>query len=163
MRWFSILCISAAGCAGPVQSSARANIQPLDGRGYHGQLSFNQTREGVLIRGEVRGLPPNTAHGMHVHEVGDCSSPKAPKGHFNPEGDAHGASGQIDSHMGDLGNILADANGVARISVLKHGAMVKGGVMAYQGRALIIHEGKDDMRSQPAGDAGKPAACGVIR
>jgi len=31
------------------------------------------------------------------------------------------------------------------------------------GKAVIIHENPDDYRSQPAVDAGKRLACGVIR
>jgi hypothetical protein len=31
------------------------------------------------------------------------------------------------------------------------------------GKAVIIHENPDDYRSQPAGDAGKRLACGVVQ
>jgi Cu-Zn family superoxide dismutase len=31
------------------------------------------------------------------------------------------------------------------------------------GKAMIIHESPDDFRTQPAGDAGKRLACGVIK
>lgn len=30
------------------------------------------------------------------------------------------------------------------------------------GKAVIIHESPDDYRTQPAGDAGKRLACGII-
>lgn len=31
------------------------------------------------------------------------------------------------------------------------------------GRTVVIHSGPDDFHSQPAGNAGKKIACGVIR
>jgi Cu-Zn family superoxide dismutase len=31
------------------------------------------------------------------------------------------------------------------------------------GRAVIIHQNPDDFRSQPAGNAGKRLACGIIK
>jgi Cu-Zn family superoxide dismutase len=31
------------------------------------------------------------------------------------------------------------------------------------GRTVVIHEGVDDFSSQPAGNAGRKIACGVIR
>ena len=34
---------------------------------------------------------------------------------------------------------------------------------SMDGAALVVHEGADDYKSDPAGNAGKRLACGVIR
>ncbi len=39
----------------------------------------------------------------------------------------------------------------------------RGGLLDRDGAALVVHEGADDYKSDPAGNAGKRLACGVIR
>jgi Cu-Zn family superoxide dismutase len=36
-------------------------------------------------------------------------------------------------------------------------------LMDADGSALVIHQGKDDYRTDPAGDSGDRIACGVIK
>jgi Cu-Zn family superoxide dismutase len=117
---------------------------------------------GVQVVADVSGLTAG-AHGFHVHEKGDCSDPKAETAgpHFNPHGAAHGPPEGTGRHAGDLGNLTADESGRATANTTD--AMLKlAGPDSIIGRAVIVHANPDDMKSQPAGNAGPRLACGVI-
>jgi Cu/Zn superoxide dismutase len=60
--------------------------------------------------------------------------------------------------MGDLGNIEANAEGVATFDAVF--PAVDMGMIT--GRGLIVHAGEDDLVSQPTGAAGARLGCGVI-
>lgn len=129
-----------------------------------GNVSFTALEHGVRVAGEVRGLPPNTEHGFHIHEKGDCgNNGNAAGGHFNPAGGAHGKYAASASHAGDLPSLVADAGGVARFSVDVHAISLKdGAVNNVIGRGLVVHRDRDDFTSQPAGNSGPRVACAVI-
>lgn len=156
-----------AGCAapGPAGPSARAELLSRSGSSVTGAVDFVQRGGVLVVTGEIRGLKPNAEHGFHVHEKGDCSAADATSagGHFNPGGHAHGRSGQGPHHAGDVPNLKADANGVARVNAEVSGLSISGtapdGII---GRGLVVHRDPDDYRSQPAGNSGPRVACGVI-
>jgi Cu-Zn family superoxide dismutase len=54
-----------------------------------------------------------------------------------------------------------DQNGEVNVEQLAD-QVTLGGAHSILGRALLIHSGPDDYKSQPAGDAGERLACGVI-
>jgi Cu-Zn family superoxide dismutase len=118
---------------------------------------------GVQFTGELTGLTPG-AHGIHVHEVGSCDSPDGMSagGHFNPSAAPHGQLDAADSHVGDLGNVVADAAGTAKLHLIKAAARLTGPATLV-GRSIIVHQDADDLKSQPAGKSGARVACGVIR
>jgi Cu-Zn family superoxide dismutase len=161
-------CIAApvllAGCAAAYGPSVDVALRPTAGSEVSGNVRFSQLKDVVQVTGEVRGLAPNTEHGFHVHEVGNCTSPDGMSagGHFNPDGGAHGKFGERPSHAGDLPSLVADANGVARISFESRTISVKGGGADVAGRGLIVHRDPDDYRTQPTGNSGPRLACGVI-
>ncbi len=131
-----------------------------------GQLQLSVSATGVSITGEITGLPPGTVHGIHVHEVGDCSAIDATSagGHFNPDHAQHGGPTSTPRHMGDLSNIEADGQGHARVNATIAGATLRdGGPHDLMGKALIVHDKPDDYMTQPAGDSGDRIACGVVR
>lgn len=140
-------------------------ISPIGSSGVSGQLNVTALPDdaGVKVEGELVGLTPG-AHGMHVHEVGSCDSPDglSAGGHFNPTSAPHGKIDAPDSHVGDFGNITADAHGKAQISLIK-GAARLSGPATIVGRSIIVHQDADDLKSQPAGQSGVRVGCGVIR
>jgi superoxide dismutase, Cu-Zn family len=128
----------------------------------HGVVVFTVKGNAIEVTGEVVNLTPGL-HGFHVHEFGDCSAPDALStgGHFNPTKAMHGGPDSKNRHVGDLGNIMADASGKAVINITD--PMIKlSGPHSIIGRGLIVHAKADDEKTQPTGDAGGRVACGVI-
>jgi Cu-Zn family superoxide dismutase len=132
-----------------------------------GTVQFVQQGDVVRVSGEVRGLKPNAEHGFHIHEKGDCSSGDglSAGGHFNPAGKPHGHGGMDEGmhHVGDLPNLKADAQGVARFSFESRTLRIGSTANDIVGRGLIVHRDPDDYVSQPVGNAGPRLACGVIQ
>jgi len=155
------LLVACATTDGP---AATAQLQPTRGSTTQGEVRFVQRGAQVLISGEVRGLKPNTEHGFHIHEKGDCSSGDGMSagGHFNPAGHKHGSHRYGEHHAGDLPNLRADAQGVARFEFESGSITVGSGDRDIVGRGLIVHRDADDYNSQPAGNAGPRLACAVI-
>jgi Cu-Zn family superoxide dismutase len=154
-----------AGCAHMAGPVADATLSPTMGNNTAGSVRFTQQSNGrVLVAGEVRGLKPNSEHGFHVHEKGDCSSGdgNSAGGHYNPNAQPHGRHEMGAHHAGDLQSLRADASGVARFSFESTGISVGPGVADVVGRGLIVHRDPDDYATQPTGNAGPRLACAVI-
>ena len=140
----------------------------LRGEEVSGLLTFSANADGTTqIVGEVSGLTPGQ-HGFHVHQFGDLTNGCAScGGHFNPAGKTHGAPTDAVRHAGDLGNVVADKNGVAAISIVDEQIPI-GGPHSIVGRAIVVHAGTDDLgkggndESLKTGNAGGRVACGVI-
>lgn len=144
---------------------AQALMAPVSGTLVSGKLMIFAVDGGVRIEGELGGLGRNATHAIHIHERGDCSAADGSSagGHFNPAAAAHGRVGHGAHHAGDMDNIVADARGVARINVRADGVTLgSGAANDILGRAIIVHAGVDDYATQPTGNAGARAACGVI-
>jgi superoxide dismutase, Cu-Zn family len=141
---------------------AVAVLHPTQNNKTKGTIIFRKVSGGISVQGTIEGLTPGK-HGFHIHEFGDCSAPDAASagGHFNPTGADHGARTAEDRHVGDLGNIEADENGIAKISYVDEHLSFDGN-RSIIGRGVIVHEKEDDLTTQPTGDAGGRLACGVI-
>jgi superoxide dismutase, Cu-Zn family len=144
---------------------AQAILAPASGSLVSGTLALAAMGDGVHITGELGGFRPGSSHGFHIHETGDCSAADASSAgdHFNPTGAPHGRAGSGAHHLGDMDNLVADAQGRARVDVHVRGVSLGTGLANdVAGRALVAHAVPDDYRSQPAGNAGARVACGVI-
>lgn len=144
--------------------SATASLLPTKGSEVQGSVKLVQRGENVVVSGKVTGLAPG-AHGFHVHEKGDCSAPDASSAgpHFDPAGSkAHGGPTGSSRHGGDLGNITADAKGVAQFEVIVHGISLGTDAGSVVGRSIIVHAKPDDLATQPSGNSGPRLACGLI-
>ncbi|MDO5506177.1 MAG: superoxide dismutase family protein [Pseudoxanthomonas suwonensis] len=147
-------------------AQANANLTAASGSLVSGQMTLNATSDGIQVTGEVGGLNRNGVHAFHIHETGDCSAADASSagGHFNPSVQPHGRANQGPHHLGDADNLRADANGVAKVDARFRGVVLGGGsANDVIGKAIVVHADPDDYQSQPAGNAGKRIACGVIR
>jgi Cu-Zn family superoxide dismutase len=136
-----------------------------------GTVKFTEDLENNKIKIDlnISGLKAISKHGFHVHEAGDltdkCTSMCA---HFNPYGSNHGCPGMKERHVGDLGNITANARGEAKYTFYDNIIKLRGTKCNIIGRGLIIHEDEDDCgqggnaESLKTGNAGKRIACAVI-
>jgi len=142
---------------------ATAALQPTKGSKAFGEATFEQAGDKVHVTVFAQGLVPGRQHGFHIHEAGDCSSGDgmSAKGHFNPQGKAHGQPGS--GHAGDLPMLQADKGGRAKLDVTIEGISVGQGAGNIVGRGLIIHADPDDFKTQPTGNSGARIACGVIK
>lgn len=132
-----------------------------------GYATFVEGPDGVEIAVQVHDIAQGL-HGFHIHAVGKCETPdfKSAGGHFNPFGRKHGLKNPEGSHVGDMPNLLVGPDGTASAVVLAPLATLeKGKNSLFQpgGTALVMHAGKDDQTTDPAGDAGARIACGVIK
>jgi Cu-Zn family superoxide dismutase len=142
--------------------AASAVLTPASGSKVQGVVNFLQELGQIRVEAHITGLTPGE-HGFHIHETGDCSAPDASSagGHFNPTDMAHGGPMSHNRHVGDFGNLKANASGEAHYSKVIPNLKV-GGTTSIIGKAVIIHEKADDLKTQPTGDAGGRVACGVI-
>jgi Cu-Zn family superoxide dismutase len=144
------------------EDTAKATLQDAKGQPV-GDVTFEQTPHGVLIRGTLSNVPAGM-HAIHIHEAGKCEGPefKTAGGHFNPNKKAHGMMAAGGKHEGDLPNIHAGQDGKAQFEFFAaHGLTVKS-MMDADGSAVVVHAKADDHKTDPAGDAGGRIACGVV-
>jgi len=158
----------AAGCAGMQESkeaTAVAHLQARSGSTVSGDVKFTQIGDVVRVTGEITGHTKGPK-GFHIHEKGDCSDDKGMStgGHFNADKHKHGGPYDPAKHNGDLGNIVFDDKGVARINFTVGDISVsKDASNGIIGRAVIVHAAVDDLATDPTGNAGGRVACGVIQ
>jgi superoxide dismutase, Cu-Zn family len=144
--------------------TASAVLKDKDGKEV-GNVAFTDTPSGVLMRLDLTAVPPGE-HALHLHAVGKCEPPdfKSAGGHFNPDKTKHGLMSDEGPHAGDLPNIYVPESGKITLEVLAPLVTLKGdpALLDDDGSAIVIHDGADDALTDPAGNAGKRIACGVI-
>ncbi|KAG7196898.1 hypothetical protein KM043_015800 [Ampulex compressa] len=141
----------------------------LQGEVVKGTVYFDQEESSkpVKVTGQVTGLNKGF-HGFHIHEFGDntngCTSAGA---HFNPLGKEHGGPDASIRHVGDLGNVEANADGIAHVNITDSMIQLEGPYNII-GRTLVVHADPDDLGkgghelSKTTGNAGARLACGVV-
>jgi Cu-Zn family superoxide dismutase len=133
-----------------------------------GTAVLKQEKEYVLIKLDVKGLPPGE-HGIHVHQNAKCDGPdfKTAGGHFNPDQKKHGINNPEGHHNGDIpANLTVKANGTDKVSIkvtsISLDPSSPNSLLANGGTSLVIHQKADDMLTDPSGNSGNRIACGVI-
>ncbi len=153
----------AMACLAQAQEVTRAaaQLEAKSGSQVTGTVTFTKTGDEVQVVADIQNLKPGK-HGFHIHEKADCSAPDAASagGHFNPTHQHHGGPANLEHHTGDLGNIVADASGKAHLDW--KGKLSLSGTDSIIGRSVVVHEKEDDLKTDPAGNAGARIACGTI-
>ncbi|XP_033102744.1 copper chaperone for superoxide dismutase-like [Anneissia japonica] len=130
-----------------------------------GVVRFLQATENTcIIEGTLDNLKPGP-HGLNIHEFGDLSNGCESCGpHYNPYNSRHGAPGENERHVGDLGNIVADENGRATFRFEDD----KMKVWDIIGRSVVVHDAEDDLgrglaaESKLHGNSGIGLSCGIV-
>lgn len=149
----------------PIKAIAVFN-QP--GQPVRGTVVFSEYYKKIKIEVNLSGLKEGK-HGFHVHESGNMLDKcEACKGHFNPYNEVHGGRHSKHRHVGDLGNIEVNSNGIAKETFYDSKIKLRGTKSNIIGRSLVVHEDEDnlgipgDKESLINGKAGKRLGCAVI-
>ena len=130
------------------------------------KISDGAGGKGAKIALNLTGLPPGQ-HAVHIHGVAKCEGPAftTAGGHFNPENKKHGLMNPDGHHAGDMPNFTVKPNGTAKVTVVDPDVTLGDGpnsIFTGGGTALMVHAAADDMKTDPAGNAGARIACGTI-
>ena len=165
----SLAIVLASTAFGQTELAASAKATFVDTKGHEiGSADLIQTPKGVLIKAELRGLPPGE-HAFHIHQKGQCNVDdqfKSAGDHFAPHGEKHGYATPGGPHAGDLPNQFVGQDGVLRLNVFDPNVSLGTGedsLFDQDGSALVIHAKADDYKSQPSGNAGDRIACAVVK
>jgi len=163
-----IVTILAAGCTQANFNAVTVLVSDGDNT-VNGTINFEQNGSDapVRVRGVIQGLSPGQ-HGFHVHELGDLTQGcKTVGAHYNPFRKTHGGPYSRERHVGDLGNVLADATGRAKVDIWDRIIRLNGPYTVI-GRSLAVHANVDDLglggaeQSNTTGNSGPRLACGTI-
>jgi superoxide dismutase, Cu-Zn family len=166
-RIFSILALAVlVGAATASAQMKHVDLKDAKGNSVGMAMISPAKGGGVSIDLDVHGLPPGE-HALHFHAVPKCEGPDftSATGHFNPATKKHGMQNPEGPHAGDMNNFTADAKGNAKTTITNKNVTMgseTNSIYANGGTALMIHAAADDMKTDPAGNAGARIACGTI-
>lgn len=162
-------CAAYAKDANTAKPVKKTTVALKDAKGNSvGSATIKTSGKGVEVKLDVKDLPPGV-HALHFHQNAKCEPPdfKSAGPHFNPDQKQHGFLNPSGHHNGDMANFTVSANGTAQATIKDSDVVLGTGteansLFANGGTALMIHAKDDDMKSDPAGNAGDRIACGVI-
>jgi Cu-Zn family superoxide dismutase len=131
---------------------------------FAGSATFTQPAgaAAVTVTLALTGVSPGV-HGLHIHAASDVSAGCGSSGHWNPAGVAHALLSNATRHAGDLGNVVADINGIVSATLTSELLSLDAASPAnIENLVLVLHADADDGVSQPTGNAGARLGCSVI-
>ena len=157
--------IVVAGCT-KISKELSITLDPKNNSQATGTVVFSQDGNLVTMKADMKGLSEGI-HAIHLHEKADCSSDdgKSTGGHWNPTFSKHGAWGDTDGyHRGDIGNFKVDSLGIGTVQFSTDQWCIgcDDSIKNIVGKAVIVHQGEDDLVSQPSGAAGSRISCAAI-
>jgi superoxide dismutase, Cu-Zn family len=131
-----------------------------------GTITLTEQSSGVKMNLDLKDLPAGV-HAMHIHSKGSCKGPdfESAGDHLNPDDKEHGLLHPKGAHAGDLPNIIVNDEGKVKAEIMASQVTLKEhktSLLTKDGTSIVIHEGKDDGMTQPAGNSGDRIACGVV-
>lgn len=93
------------------------------------------------VTGKITGLKEGK-HGFHIHQFGDYSGGCiSAGGHFNPFSKQHGGPKDDNRHAGDLGNVMANADGVVTVDIVDAQIPLEG-PNSIVGRSVVVSQNR---------------------
>jgi len=155
----AIVLVISAGVLGAAGQQGASKVELKNAQGQSvGSVSLSPARSGgVAMAFDLKNLPPGR-HAIHFHESAKCEAPafESAGPHYNPETRKHGLFNPDGPHAGDVNNFTVRKDGTAK------GNLVASRMTLDASTALVVHAQADDLKTDPAGNAGDRIACGVV-